>query len=148
MALGRRRGHRGFKIGGLNGSHDVTSNVVLRGLLFAIVAEADSVLVDEARTPLILSQEAIADGQAELYRQALDSARALTAGRDYRIWGDDRSIELTAAAVDQFRKLACTLRAPWKNRIHREELIVQALTAIHLMRRDEHYIVREGKVQI
>jgi preprotein translocase subunit SecA len=148
LALGRRRGHLRFKIGALNGSHDVTSNVVLRGLHFAIVDEADSVLVDEARTPLILSQEAIADGQAELYRQALDSARALTEGRDYRIWGDDRSIELTAAAVDQLRKLAGSLGGPWKNRIQREELIVQALTAIHLMRRDEHYIVREGKVQI
>lgn len=148
LALGRRRGHLRFKIRALTGSEDATSSVVLRGLHFAIVDEADSVLVDEARTPLILSQEALADGQAELYRQALESARALTAGRDYTIWGDDRSVELTASAVDRLRKLAGTLGGPWKNRIHREELIVQALTAIYLMRRDEHYIVREGKVQI
>jgi preprotein translocase subunit SecA len=148
LALGRRRGHLRFKIGALTGSHDATSSVVLRGLHFAIVDEADSVLVDEARTPLILSQEALAEGQAELYRQALENARALTAGRDYVIWGDDRSIELTSSAIDQLRKLADVLGGAWRNRVHREELIVQALTAIHLMRRDEHYILRDGKVQI
>jgi preprotein translocase subunit SecA len=148
LALGRRRGHLRFKIGALTGSDDVTSRVVLRGLHFAIVDEADSVLVDEARTPLILSQEANAEGQAELYRQALEVARTLTAGRDYTIWGDDRSVQLTSHAVDQLRELADVLGGPWRNRVHREELIIQALTAIHLMRRDEHYIVREDKVQI
>jgi preprotein translocase subunit SecA len=148
LALGRRRGHLRFKIGALTGSRDVTSGVVLRGLHFAIVDEADSVLVDEARTPLILSQEALAEGQAELYGQALESARALTAGRDYVIWGDDRSIELTSSAVSQLRKLADVLGGAWRNRVHREELIGQALTAMHLMRRDEHYIVRDDKVQI
>jgi preprotein translocase subunit SecA len=148
LALGRRRGHLRFKIGALTGSHDATSSVVLRGLHFAIVDEADSVLVDEARTPLILSQEALAEGQAELYRQALENARALTVGRDYVIWGDDRSIELTSGAIEQLRKLADILGGAWRNRVHREELIVQALTALHLMRRDEHYILRDGKVQI
>ena len=64
LALGRRRGHLRFKIGALTDTHDATSGVVLRGLHFAIVDEADSVLVDEARTPLILSREAIAEGQA------------------------------------------------------------------------------------
>ena len=148
LALGRRRGHLRFKIGALTGSHDATSNVVLRGLHFAIVDEADSVLVDEARTPLILSQQAIVDGQAELYGQALETARSLNPGRDYIIWGDDRSIELTSHAVGQLRALADRLGGPWKNRVHREELINQALTALHLMRRDEHYIVRDDKVQI
>jgi preprotein translocase subunit SecA len=148
LALGRRRSHLRFKIGALTGSHDATSGVVLRGLHFAIVDEADSVLVDEARTPLILSQEAIADGQAALYRQALEGARALTSGRDYTIWSDDRSVELTSNAAGQLQKLADTFGGPWKNRVHREELVIQALTAIHLMRRDEHYIVREDKVQI
>jgi preprotein translocase subunit SecA len=148
LALGRRRGHLRFKIDALTGYDDVTSRVVLRGLHFAIVDEADSVLVDEARTPLILSQEANAEGQAELYRQALEVAGTLTAGRDYTIWGDDRSVQLTSHAVDQLRELADIFGGPWRNRVHREELIIQALTAIHLMRRDEHYIVREDRVQI
>ena len=148
LALGRRRGNLRFKIGALTGSHDATSGVVLRGLHFAIVDEADSVLVDEARTPLILSQEATSEGQAELYRQALENARALAPGRDYTIWGDDRSIALTSSAVSRLKELADRLGGAWRNRVHREELIVQALTALHLMHRDEHYIIRDDKIQI
>ena len=64
------------------------------------------------------------------------------------IWSDDRTIELTAPAIDRLKELAGRLGSVWSNQVQREELIVQALTAIHLMRRDEHYILREGKVQI
>jgi preprotein translocase subunit SecA len=148
LALGRRRGFLRRKMGTLNQSQGAASNVVLRGLHFAIVDEADSVLVDEARTPLILSQDATAEEKERLYRQALDKAESLNPGRDYKIWGDDRSIELTPTALTELRALATTFGGPWRNQVHREELVSQALTAIHLMRRDEHYIVREGKVQI
>ncbi|MGQ7334322.1 hypothetical protein ACTGXQ_13360, partial [Streptococcus suis] len=58
LALGKRRSHLRFKVGTLTGADDAASGVVLRGLHFAIIDEADSVLVDEARTPLILSQKA------------------------------------------------------------------------------------------
>src|SRR5262249_40389202 len=148
LALGTRRSHLRFKASTLTGADDAASNVVLRGLHYAIVDEADSVLVDEARTPLILSQDASAEEKARLYRQALETAASLAQGRDYRLWGDDRSIQLTTSAQTELRKLATTFGGPWRNQIHREELIVQALTANHLMRRDEHYIVRDGKVQI
>jgi preprotein translocase subunit SecA len=147
LALGRRRGFLRRKIGMLS-QPGAGPDVVLRGLHYAIVDEADSVLVDEARTPLILSQDASAEEQARLYRQALDLAEDLKQDRDYRIWGDDRSIQLTPTTQTELRKLATTLGGPWRNQVHREELIVQALTAIHLMRRDEHYIVRDGKAQI
>jgi preprotein translocase subunit SecA len=148
LALGRQRGFLRLKIGALTGSGRGGPNVVLRGLHYAIVDEADSVLVDEARTPLILSQDASAEEKARLYRQALETAASLTAGRDYRIFGDDRSIELTAPARSELRKLATTFGGAWRSQVHREELVIQALTALHLMRRDEQYIVRDGKVQI
>src|SRR5262249_13816706 len=140
IALGRHRGFLRRKIGALcrpeGGSGQ---NVVLRGLHFAIVDEADSVLVDEARTPLILSQDASAAEKAKLYEQALEIAASLTPGRDYRIFGNDRSIELTPTALSELRQLATTLGGPWRNQIYREELVSQALTALHLMNRDEQY---------
>ena len=148
LALGKRRSHLRFKVGMITGADDAAAGVVLRGLHFAIVDEADSVLVDEARTPLILSQKAFADEQAELFEQALELARGLERGTDYLTLENDRSIVLTPGAVDRLRHLATELGGPWKNRVYREELIVQALTANHLMRRDEHYIVRDGKVEI
>jgi len=149
IALGRHRGFLRRKVGALSRPQDGGGqNVVLRGLHFAIVDEADSVLVDEARTPLILSQDASADEKAKLYEQALETATNLSAGRDYRIFGDDRSIELTPTALSDLRRLATEFGGPWRNQIYREELVTQALTALHLMNRDEQYIVRDGKVQI
>lgn len=148
LALGSRRGHLRFKVGAMTGADDAASGVVLRGLHFAIVDEADSVLVDEARTPLILSQKALADEQALMFGQAIEVARTLEPGADYVTWESDRSIVLTAGAIKRLRQLATTLGGSWRNRVQREELIVQALTAIHLMRRDEQYIVRDGKIEI
>jgi preprotein translocase subunit SecA len=148
LALGGRRGHLRFKVGALTGIDTAASGVVLRGLHFAIVDEADSVLIDEARTPLILSQKAPVDEQAELFGQALELAGGLRQGVDYVNFATERRIVLTPGAVDRLRALAATLAGPWKNPVVREELITQALTAMHLMRRDEHYIVRDGKVEI
>ena len=148
LALGKRRSHLRFKVGTITGADDAATGVVLRGLHFAIVDEADSVLVDEARTPLILSQKAPADEQAQLFGQARELARDLRRDADYLFQERDRSIILMPAAADRLRDLGNQLGGPWKNRVYREELIVQALTAEHLMRRDEHYIVRDGKVEI
>jgi preprotein translocase subunit SecA len=148
LALGRRRSHLRFKVGALTGADAAASSAVLRGLHFAIVDEADSVLIDEARTPLILSQDALSEGEAKLFEQALATARALTAGTDYVISMHERRIELTTRGMAELRRRAEELGGPWRNRVHREELAVQALTADHLMRRDEHYIVRDGKVHI
>src|SRR6202008_2945785 len=58
--------------------------LLLRGLHFAIVDEADSVLIDEARTPLILSGMSDQSAAEELHRDALDMAAALTESH-YRI---------------------------------------------------------------
>ena len=148
LALGNRRSHLRFKVGTLTGMDRAASGVVLRGLHFAIVDEADSVLVDEARTPLILSQKALADEQAELFAQALEIAGKLRQQVDYLSFATERRVALTPRAVERLRELGATLGGPWRNPVVREELIIQALTAIHLMRRDEHYIVRDGKVEI
>ncbi|MCP4039793.1 MAG: hypothetical protein GY733_22810, partial [bacterium] len=57
--------------------------LLLRGLCYAVVDEADSVLVDEARTPLILSRDVPAPGLEEIARQAMVIAERLEAGEDY-----------------------------------------------------------------
>ncbi|WP_295846143.1 preprotein translocase subunit SecA [Tardiphaga sp.] len=148
LALGSRRGHLRFKAETLSDEDRAVSGVVLRGLHFAIVDEADSVLVDEARTPLILSQSAAGDDQARIFKQALDVADKLGKRQDYLTWDSDSSITLTPDAIDRLGELGTSLGGVWKHKVYREELVTQALTALHLMRRDEHYIVRDGTVQI
>jgi len=122
--------------------------LLLRGLHFAIVDEADSILVDEARTPLIISSEGNASEEESLYRQALGVAGELLPGEDFSLSLSERSLELRDRGKFRIEDF------PWSNggsratRQHREELVHQALVALHLFLRDKHYLVKEGKVQI
>jgi len=123
--------------------------LLLRGLHFAIVDEADSVLIDEARTPLILSgmQEGT-ESDASLHKTALDIARRLVPGDEFHVQANERSIRLTARGERQLAKLTAGMSGLWAIRRAREELMVNALAAHHLYQRDMQYIVADGKVQI
>ncbi|HNE14578.1 MAG TPA: preprotein translocase subunit SecA [Rhodocyclaceae bacterium] len=121
---------------------------VLRGLCMAIVDEADSILIDEARVPLILSRPVAQVQQDRYLGQSLALARSLEAERDYRLEPGSRSAVLTPAGADRVARAADVLGAVWHNRLHREEVVGLALTALHLYRRDRDYLVRDGAVQI
>ncbi len=122
--------------------------LLLRGLCFAIVDEGDSVLIDEARTPLILSQRVAQAPDDSVYRQALTLAGALHAQRDFRLLPAERDLQLTTEGLRRADALAAHWSGGWRVEQARRRLVEQALRALHLFRRDEHYIVSEGKVQI
>jgi len=124
---------------------------VLRGLHFAIVDEADSILIDEARTPLILAVKAGVYDNAIDMPQALQWARALVPGEDYAIDAGRRQISLSAEGRAGLAKQAqvAGLGGVWQASHAREHLIEQALRALYLFERDRHYLVdTEGAVQI
>jgi preprotein translocase subunit SecA len=125
-----------------------TRRLVLRGLHFAIVDEADSVLVDEARTPLIISRTGDTSGRQQVHEDALRLARELVAGEDFRVVERDRRVTLTPEGSARLAELTRPLGGLWTSRRHREELVSQALSALHLFARDRHYLVRDDKVQI
>ena len=120
---------------------------LIPALHFAIVDEADSVMIDEARTPMILSREAPPLFDPILLDWALDAARRLEAGRHCRI-GAGREMELRPPALAAAAAPPLGLPASWRSPSWREQLLRQALTALHLFHRDQHYILSEGKVQI
>ena len=122
--------------------------LLLRGLNFAIVDEADSVLVDEARTPLIISSEVPSGDEALVSRQAIDLARQLLVGEDFLILLAERRLALTEAGHRRVLELCEVLGGVWSGALRREELVTQALTALHLFHRDEHYLLRDGKIQV
>jgi preprotein translocase subunit SecA len=125
------------------------SKLLQRGLFFAIVDEADSVLVDEARTPLILSGgEGPGEAEALFYRQAVDLAEALTLSEDYTVNESQRRVLLTDAGKAALIWLSEPLGPLWKGALRREEIVEKALAAKHLFKRDEHYLVADGKVSI
>lgn len=120
---------------------------ILRGLHMAIVDEADSVLIDEARTPLIIS-ETLPDELGEVvYRQAITIAQGLRQQADFVI-AKDRDVWLTEAGVSNVLGLSANLGNIWKSALWRNELVQKALSALHAFHRDRHYIVADNKVQI
>jgi preprotein translocase subunit SecA len=121
--------------------------VVLRGLCMAVIDEADSILIDEACTPLVLSQ-ALPSRQAEQqHRLSLFLARQMQVGRDFD-WGPQQALNWHEVGVERLASLAANLQGPWKLKRYREDQVGLALTALHVLERDAHYLLRDGEVHI
>ena len=144
MVLGGKPRSIAMKMEALSGA-GVSRRLLLRGLQFAIVDEADSVLVDEARTPLILSAEARQTQEQVLHEQALALARQLD-DADFEM--RDNGIEISEQGLDKLEELCQPLKGVWRGPRRREQLVRQALSALHMFQRDKHYLVRDGKVVI
>ena len=143
------------RVRGAGGSAAVREQgVVMRGLSYCIVDEADSVFIDEARTPLILS----AQTQASLGREDFERALALAARMDsalhYTLEERTRRVRLLAPAYDWLddavgAEIGINDDDPvWSSPRRREELMQQAIAARAFYVRDRHYVVGDGKVQI
>jgi preprotein translocase subunit SecA len=148
MLLGQENRTLHLNLEELHAPRPRTSRMLLRGLCFAIVDEADSVLIDEARTPLIISDRSCADDQEKVFKHAVRIARSLEAPRDFSTNPWRRVIELTDLGKMRVARLAHGLGGVWAGARRREELVRQALSAVHLFELDKHYLVRDGKVQI
>jgi preprotein translocase subunit SecA len=148
LAMGRMRGRLRHLLLRLSGEGSLLERILMRGLCFAIVDEADSLLIDEARTPLIISAEGQSQDQEKLYREALDIAAQLIEDSDFIPRKQTRTIELTERGRAVVAELTKPLGGVWAGVNRSTELIIQALTALHLFHRDEHYLIRDKKIQI
>ncbi len=116
-------------------------------LAFAIVDEADSVLIDEAQTPLIIAAPHQRT-RIEDCHVALSIARTLQPARHYHLRADSRRIDLTDQGRGAIAHAATGNGGLWEIPRARAELVSQALSALHLHHRDQHYIVADDAVQI
>jgi len=148
ITLGQRASPLRLQLEMLAGENARVRKLLMRGLSFAIVDEADSVLIDEARTPLIISAPSGEADEARVATEGLGIARALVEEVDYRVLRDERRVVLTGEGRRHIEALCAELGGVWSGLMRREELARQALSALFLFARDEHYLVREGKVQI
>ena len=121
---------------------------VMRGLQFAIVDEADSILVDEARTPLIISERTDPDAEKRQAEESLGLAKALREGDHYTYQGIHRQITLSSAGEQALKERSEHLPGVWKSRLFREEQVRNALSALHVFNRDQHYLARDDKIEI
>ena len=124
------------------------SQLHLHGLCFAIVDEADSVLIDESRTPLILSRESSSFEQLHVYQQALNIAEQLKELRDFIMDRRNHYIELTEVGIKRIKQATESLSGIWRAERRTRELVTRALSAKYLFLKDIHYLVKDGKVVI
>jgi preprotein translocase subunit SecA len=119
-----------------------------RGLAFAVIDEADSVLLDEARSPLIISiGEARPSATPEVYRLADELAGEMQKDKHFKRESHSTRLSLTADgerfAFDRLTDTALLqLRRTWP------QYLEQALQVRHHFRRDVHFVVGEGRVMI
>lgn len=122
------------------------AGVVQRELYFALIDEADSILIDEGKTPLIIGLETKDRAEIEsLYRWADQAARQLVAGSDYEIDTRKRLLDLTDVGC---RKVVLISKPIVLDRIDTEtiyEHVERALMARHLFERDRDYVVRKSE---
>ena len=118
---------------------------VLRGLNFAVIDEVDSILVDEARTPLIISGGKKQTG--DFYRQADIFAKSLSKD-DYTIDVQSKAISLTDSGIDRAEKMFKINNLYDITHVQLVHHISQALKANYVMSKDVEYVVSENEIAI
>jgi len=117
-----------------------------RGHYFAVVDEIDSILIDEARTPLIIS--APAAESEDLYRVFADLATKLTQETDYTVDEKQKAIQLTDAGIEHAEKLLGVENIYTEKGIKYVHHLETAVRAKALFHKDKHYVVKDGEIII
>ena len=120
--------------------------VVQRSLSFCIVDEVDSILIDEARTPLIISGPA--EENVEIYSVARRVASSLKIDEDYTVEEKTKSVIITETGISNIEKMLNIKNLYEMEYVELLHCIHQAIRAKELYKRDVDYIVKEGKVII
>ncbi|MBQ3493870.1 MAG: preprotein translocase subunit SecA, partial [Clostridia bacterium] len=121
-------------------------NRVQRGYNFAIVDEVDSILIDEARTPLIISGRGMKSSQA--YYSADRFAKTLKAEEDFEIEPKQKTIHLTESGIEKAERFFKVDNLSDINNIELNHYIMNALKANFIMKADENYIVKDDEILI
>lgn len=137
-----------LKMRSLCGLEGFQNKLLLRGLHYAIVDEADSILIDEARTPLILSKKSPSPEEAEVAREALRLANELQENTHYKVDQLKRIITLNEKGEAALSRNIEQLSPLLSGKKRRKEAVSQALFALHMLKKAEHYILQGDKVQI
>ncbi len=120
--------------------------MVQRPLNYAIIDEVDSILIDEARTPLIISGQA--EKSTKLYIRADKFAKKLKENEDFKIDWPTKTVSLTEEGITKAEKMFGLNNLYDEGNSALTHHIDQALRANFIMQRDVDYVVQDGKVNI
>ena len=117
-----------------------------RELNYAIIDEVDSILVDEARTPLIISGQG--EKSTELYSLADRFVKGLKPGEDFTVDEKDKTVSITEDGVTKCEKFFNVENFSDPENMEKNHHVMQALKARNIMKRDVDYIIHEGEIVI
>ncbi len=117
-----------------------------RGYNFAIVDEVDSILIDEARNPLIISGRGFKS--SDQYVKAQRFIRNLKRDEDYTVDEEKKSVHLTEEGTDKAERYFAVESLSDANNVELNQHILNALRANFIMKAESDYIVRDGKILI
>ena len=117
-----------------------------RPLNFAIVDEVDSILVDEARTPLIISGRGV--DSSDMYRNANSFVATLSPEADFKLEEKDKQIALTEEGIEKGESAFGVENFSDPDNMELNHYVMQALRANYIMKKDVDYIVNDGEVLI
>ena len=121
-------------------------DMMQRELNFAIVDEVDSILIDEARTPLIISGQG--GKSTDMYKTADRFVKGLTVETDFTIEEKDKQVSLTEEGVDKCEQFFNVENFSDPENMEINHHVLQALKARNLMKRDVDYIIKDGEIVI
>ena len=121
-------------------------NLMQRELNFAIVDEVDSILIDEARTPLIISGKG--EDSTDLYRQADNFVKGLKKEEDFTLEEKDKQVSLTEEGVSKCEEFFGIENFADPEHMEINHHVMQALKAHNIMKRDVDYIIKDGEIVI
>ena len=121
-------------------------DMVQRHLSFAIVDEVDSILIDEARTPLIISGQG--NEATELYGKFAQVVPRLIKDTDFTVDEKSHAVPITEAGVAKVEKMLGVSNLYDQRNLELTHQLNAALKAWHLFHRDQQYIVKDGEVII
>lgn len=120
--------------------------MVQRELNYAIVDEVDSILIDEARTPLIISGPG--EKSTDMYKTMADAVAVLKEGEDYTVNEKEKAVLPNEESVAKIEKSLGVKNLYDSENIEMSHCFTQALRARALMKRDRDYVVRDGEIVI
>ena len=122
------------------------NQMVQRELNFAIVDEVDSILIDEARTPLIIS--GAGTKSTDMYTRMAKAVEILKAGEDYTVDEKQKTVSPSEGAVSKVEKFLGVNNMYDSENIEMSHCFTAALRAKALMKRDRDYVVKDGEIVI
>ena len=128
--------------------HRANMALVMRGLHTAIIDEADSVLIDEAVTPLIISSATSNNEVHQVYKLAWSIGNSLVRDTDYKVDIRYREVVLQPSGRRKINEQMSQLPERWRGASRPAELVEQVLNAREFYKKGKQYVVQQNKVVI